>query len=311
MPDGSRSVAPPRETRTSLVTGGLESAVVWMPASAGKLIARVEVQDAAHNVASQEKSAPCAPRRRINYASPAMRPPERLLIFFSRACPGWPPRDSLGRSQHVGATVHGGNRRRAVPPYTADEESPITGDPGGLQLIEPPQNLPVPADDFKPSPAAEIHLRRRNSVAMGNLPERDPAFAEYLRLQPDDHGARYEYAGLLLQQRQFAEGQVQLQRLIAAQPTVGADRMLLADVFLQMKNYEAVREQLTAPARRSALRRAGGDPARPHVPGRASFADAQKIYDDHIRQATNLTIEERLAGAAVGEHESPPTRSRS
>ena len=56
--DGSRSVAPPRETRTSLVTGGLESAVVWMPASAGKLIARVEVQDAAHNVASQEKSAP-------------------------------------------------------------------------------------------------------------------------------------------------------------------------------------------------------------------------------------------------------------
>ncbi len=159
----------------------------------------------------------------------------------------------------------------AVPPYPANDGLPFDDNrDGGLRLIEPPLPLPAPENTFKPSPAAEVPLRAaRNSVALGNIPEALARFGEYLRLQPDDHAARYEYAGLLLQNRQFADAQKQLERLVAEQPTIGTYRLLLADVLLQLKSYDSARA-VPAVAFRSSLRRPGRDHDGPVVPGRAS-----------------------------------------
>ena len=139
----------------------------------------------------------------------------------------------------------GGTVEELGHPYTADEESPITGDPGGLQLIEPPQNLPAPADDFKPSPAAEIHLRApqlggdgqsaRGAVALPNICVCSPTITAQLRVR----GPVVATAAV----RRGASATAAIDRRAADR---GAYRMLLADVFLQMKNYEAAREQLIA-----------------------------------------------------------------
>ncbi|HEY4308735.1 MAG TPA: tetratricopeptide repeat protein [Pirellulales bacterium] len=296
--DGSRTPCPPQETRTSLTNGGLEGIVVWSQHDAAKLIARVEIRDMAHHVTSQEKSlvvrgaAPNQLQIRLPPSAAAGKPGDFLFAGMPRLTAAQMP--AAGPSISAPSAMEG-TAESLVPPYPADDELPFDDKRGGgPQLIDPPLELPAPEKNFQPSPAAEVHLRAaRNSVALGNLPEALTRFVEYLRLQPDDHAARYEYAGLLLQQRQFAAAQTQLERLIAEQPAVGTYRMLLADLLLQLKHYDVSREQ---------FRRLLVDP-RYDVQAAVMLArsyllehrqsDAQKVYEDYLRHATDMTIDER------------------
>ncbi len=194
-----------------------------------------------------------------------------------------------------------------ILPPAADNRPPVSL-PEKLPLPEsadqePPEHASESPQPLTPLPdrgAAEVHLRAaRNSVALGDIPEALARFDDYLRLAPDDRPARFEYVGLLMQSQRLPDAQRQLERLVAEEPGMVRYRMALADLLLRLKNYSAAREQfrilLSDPAYHL---RASIMIARAFVLERR-IAEAQKLYDQNLRDATNLSVEEKLSLALL------------
>jgi len=313
--DGSRTPVPTLETRQTAIPGGLQGQAVWGNHRPGRFVARVEVRDAARNIASQEKSTviAAAPKATNQLRAPA---PTRPAVVQSPATsfPGVPrvvPAQMLGPAAGPGVVapppISGVGEESGTFALPAPDEPPLEDVPEGeMQLINPgappgvPADLPPPVNLPPPSPQAEIQLRAaRNSVALGDLPEALTRFEEYLKLTPQDAPVRYEYAGLLMQHRQLASAQIQFERLVSEQPNVPLYRQRLAELLLRLKNYDRARENLRIllTDQRFGLQ-AAILLARSYVLER-QIDEAQRIYDERLRNATQLTVDEQRALALL------------
>ena len=311
LPNGARAPLPPQETRSSIVNGGLEGFLIWGRRPAGRFVARVEIRDASGNLASQEQSIamPVAPvvnqlRTPPQSRGAPLRPPTNSPPAQRRVVPAQMLQPSAGPEAASPPAAMGVGDDSGIFTLPPTDEPPLEEiKEGGLQLVEPTPNaseLPPPSGGPPLSPLAEVQLRAaRNSVALGDLPEALARFEEFLKMQPADHPVRYEYAGLLMQNRQFTDAQRQFERLVGEQPTVPLYRMKLAELLLRQKNYEQARESfrmlLTNPvfSLQAAIMLARSYVLERRIP------EAQKIYDERLRNATNLSVDEQRSLALL------------
>ena len=133
---------------------------------------------------------------------------------------------------------------------------------------------------------------------MGDLPEALARFEKFLQLTSNDYGARFEYAGLLLQAGRLSDGRRQLERLVAEQEHVGAYRIALADLLLRLKEYKAAREQLQILLSDPHLGRQAAIKMAQSLVRENRHAEARAFYDKHI---ANLCDLDAATTAALGQ----------
>ena len=247
--------------------------MIWAQPPPGKLIARVEIADAAHDIGLQEKSIGAAggEPNPLSMQSPADtqsgKPPTFLFAGMPRLTAAQLP--AAGPTISPPPPMEGTAEELAVPPYPANDGLPFDDNrDGGLQLIEPP--LPLHGDTFKPSPAAEFRSALRGTRwRWAIFPKRWPDSANISACNPTITRPVTNTRGCCYRIVNSPTRKKQLERLVAEQPTIGTYRLLLADVLLQLKSYDSPRA-VPAVAFRSSLRRPGRDHDGPVVPGRAS-----------------------------------------
>ncbi len=255
-PDGTRQSCQPSEVLIDPSAGRLSGSIIWLPKSPGRFVARVAVSDGAQHEVQQTRA--------IEASEPDSGP---RLIPESRS---EPPRLRLVTAEVPPAVSATPAPAKAPPPQLVpvfpdgtNTDAAATASPSAPDVAE---ELPPPSQDVEPrddaaareptvAPSGELGPERmridlllraaRNAVALHDIPEALSRFEELLELAPQDHQARFEYAGLLLQAERYPQARKQLEILVGQRGRMADYRLTFADLLLRLKEFDAAREQLT------------------------------------------------------------------